>query len=245
MYIIANTAQSLGHNVSELILNSSTIRRKRIEHRSTKSLEVQSNFKPNSCLVVHWDSKLMKDITGRSFVDQLPVLVTGNGISQLLRIAKIPTSSRDAQANAVLETLQQWNIADAVQGMCFDTTSSNTGHHSGACVKIEQGLEKNLLHFACRHHILELLAGAAFKEAMGTSFAPEILLFKGFQDKWEWIDKEKFEDGMSDSIMRELVQPVKDEITKFISNALQDSQPRDDYREVLELASIFLGKLPS
>ena len=126
--------------------------------------------------------------------------------------------------------------------MCFDT-SSNTGRHSGACVKIEHGLEKNLLHFACRHHILELLAEAAFKEAMGTSSAPEILLFKRFQDKWEWIKKEKFEDGMSDSIVRELVQPVKDEITEFISIALQESQPRDDYREVLELASIFLKNL--
>ena len=89
MYIIANTAQSLGHNVSELILNRSTIRRKRIKHQSTKFLEVQSNFTPNSCLVVHWDSKLIKDITDRSFVDRLLVLVTGNGISQLLRIAKI------------------------------------------------------------------------------------------------------------------------------------------------------------
>ena len=107
MYIIANTAQSFGHNMSESILNRSTITRKRIEHRSTKSLEVQSNFKPNSCLVVHCDSKLMKDITRRSFIDRLPVLVTVNCISQLLRIAKIPTCSGDAQANAVLETLQQ------------------------------------------------------------------------------------------------------------------------------------------
>ena len=151
----------------------------------------------------------------------------------------------DALANAVLETLQQWNITDAVQGMCFDTTSSNTGCHSGTCVKIEQVLKKNLLHFACRRHILELLAGAAFKKAMGTSSAPEFLLFKRFQDKWEWIDKEKFEDGMSDNIVRELVQPVKDEITEFISNALLDSQIRDDYHEVLELAYIVLGKPPS
>ena len=80
---------------------------------------------------------------------------------------------------------------------------------------------------------------------MRTSTAPKILLFKRFQGKWKWIDKEKFKDGMSDSIVRELVQPVKDEITEFISNALQDSQPRDDYREVLELLSIFLGKPPS
>ena len=48
---------------------------------------------------------------------------------------------------------------------------------------------------------------------------------------------------MSDSIVRELVQPVKNEITEFISNALQDSQPRDDCREVLELASTFWENL--
>ena len=69
MHIIANTAHSLGHNVSELILNRTRIRRKRIQHRSTKYLEIQSNFKPGTCLVVHWDSKLMKDITGQSFAD--------------------------------------------------------------------------------------------------------------------------------------------------------------------------------
>ena len=57
--------------------------------------------------------------------------------------------------------------------------------------------------------------------------------------------RKEFEDGMSDNIVRELVQPVQDEITEFISNVLQDSQPRDDYREVLELAFIFLGKPPS
>ena len=68
-------------------------------------------------------------------VDRLPVLVSGNGISQLLNIAYIPTSSGSAQANAVLETLQQWNVTHAVQGMWFDTISSNTSRHSGACVK--------------------------------------------------------------------------------------------------------------
>ena len=95
--------------------------------------------------------------------------------------------SGNGQANAALETLQQWNVTHAVpvQGMCFDTTSSATSRHSGACVKIEQGLEKNLLHFACHHHILELVAGAKFKKAMGTSSAPEILWFKRFQNRWE------------------------------------------------------------
>ena len=228
VHIIFNTAKSLGQNVSELNLNHSSIRRKHIQHCSSKSLEILSNFKSNSSLTVHWDSKLMKDLTGQTFVDRLPVLVSGNGISQLLAIAKIPSSAGDLQANAVVKILKQWNIADVVCAMCFDTTSSNTGCHSGACIKIEEGLGWNLLHFAYCHHILELLAGAAFKEAMGST-SPEVLLFKRFHDEWEWIDKQKFEDGMSNDVVRKLVLPLKNEVTEFISNALTESQPRDDY----------------
>ena len=216
-------------NVNEQILDCSTIRRKCILHRSSsKSLEILSNYKPNSCLIVHWDSILMKDVTGQTFVDRLPVLVSDNGIFQLLAIAKISSSVCDAQANAVIETFQQWNITDVLHGMRFDTTRSNTGCHSGACIKFEQSLGQNLLHFTCRHHILELLAGAAFKEAMGSSSTPEVLLFKRFHDKWEWIDKQKFEDGMSDDVVRELLLPVKDEVAEFNSNPLMESQSKDD-----------------
>ena len=72
----------------------------------------------------------MKDLTGQTFMDRLPFFVSGNGISQLLAIAKIPSSVCDLQANAVVKTLKQWNIADVVCAMCFDTNSSNTGCHS-------------------------------------------------------------------------------------------------------------------
>ena len=181
VHIIFNTTKSLGQNMSKLNLNCSSIRRKHIHHHSSKSLEILSNFKSNPSLTVHWDSKLMKHLTGQTFVDRLPVLVSGNGISQLLAIAKIPSSTGDLQANAVVKTLKHWNIADVVYAICFDTTSSNTGCYSGACIKIE-GLGWNLLHFACHHHILELLAGAASKEAMGSTSSPEVLLFKRFRD---------------------------------------------------------------
>ena len=40
-------------------------------------------------------------------MNRLPVLVSGNGISQLLAIAKIPSSTGDLQANAVVKTLKQ------------------------------------------------------------------------------------------------------------------------------------------
>ena len=156
VHIIFNTAKSLRQSMSELNLNCSSIRRKCIQHHSSKSLEILSNFKSNFSLTVHWDSKLMKDLTGQTFVDRLPVLVSVNGISQLLEIAKIPSSAGDLQANAVVKTLKQWNIADVVCAV-FDTTSPNIGCHSGACIKIE-GLGWNL-HFACHHHILRRTFG--------------------------------------------------------------------------------------
>ncbi len=59
----------------------------------------------------------MKDVTGQTFVDRLSILVSGNGIAQLLAIAKIPSSTCDAQSNALLETLQKWNITDVVHGV--------------------------------------------------------------------------------------------------------------------------------
>lgn len=246
MHILTQTARSLGQDVGDLIVNRSTIRRKRLQHRSSRAAEILSNFKPKSALIVHWDGKLMPDLTGHGdHVDRLPVLVSGIGASQLLAVPKLPSGTGDEQGKAVVKALQQWHIADMVQGMCFDTTSSNTGRLHGACVKIEQLLGHALLHFACRHHVLEILAAAAFKAVMGSSSAPDILLFKRFHDKWEQIDKEKFEDASTDDLAEESVGAVRNDLTNFIEKALLETQPRDDYRELLELASIFLGTSPS
>ena len=77
------------------------------------------------------------------------------------------------QEYAFVETLHQRNVADAVQNMWIDTTSSTIRRHSGACAKIEQGLLKNLLHFAPCEHTLQPVARAAFEEAMGSLSAPE------------------------------------------------------------------------
>ncbi|GBP45069.1 hypothetical protein EVAR_33174_1 [Eumeta japonica] len=45
----------------------------------TSTLKVQ----PNTPLTVHWDGKLIEDITGHKTVDRLPILVSGQGVDQL------------------------------------------------------------------------------------------------------------------------------------------------------------------
>jgi hypothetical protein len=56
-----------------------------------------------------------------------------------------------------------------VIGMSFDTTSSNTGVNNGSSVLLERMLKKNLLHLACRHHVLELVGEVVFSTVMGKS----------------------------------------------------------------------------
>jgi hypothetical protein len=53
--------------------------------------------------------------------------------------------------------------------MSFDTTSSNTGEYNGACVLLEERLNKKLLYLACRHHRLELIVKSVFELAFGKS----------------------------------------------------------------------------
>ena len=128
--------------------------------------------------------------------------------------------------------------------MCFDTTSSNTGRLSGACVILEQLLGRPLLHLGCRHHVLELvsLLAAAFGVRMGPSKAPEIPLFKRFQGQWASIDQEDYQDASSDDYVSSQLADTRDEIIVFCEQQLQNQQPRDDYRELLQLVLIFLGR---
>ncbi|KAK4318004.1 hypothetical protein Pmani_010957 [Petrolisthes manimaculis] len=126
----------------------------------------------------------------------------------------------------------------------LDTTSSNTGRHKGACVLLEEQFGRELLQLGCRHHVLELVAGAAFSEAMGTSSAPDVLLFKRFKSSWQDIDKTTYEDSSTDDYTAKAVAEFKDEMVQMLEMAVKVKQPRDDYRELLELTIIFLGAVP-
>ena len=80
---------------------------------------------------------------------------------KLLSGEVISDGSGESQAKQVVSTLEEWNLVDRVIGMCFDTTSSNTGWMSGAAVLIESKLQKPLLWLPCRKHIAELMLRAA------------------------------------------------------------------------------------
>ena len=240
-FVIAETAQSLGYDISDLSINRSTIKRGRERYRSEIAAALKNNLSSDVPLTVHWDGKLMQDLCGKDHVDRLPIIVTGFGVCQLLKVSKMVGGTGKNQASAVVQALQEWRVQDRVIGMCFDTTSSNTGIHIGACVEIERALGKDLLYLACRHHIMELLAGAAFTASLTPSSAPEVLLFKRFQQKWSVLDQTKYETG---SELGEIPYAVKQETLEFAHSQLLRESVRDDYRELLQLSIIFLGGSP-
>ena len=246
MFVISETAQSLGHNVNTLSISRSSIKRHREEQRAQMAAALKEEFTGDVPLIVHWDGKLMTDLTGKEHIDRLPVIVTGVGVSQLLKVSRLPNGTGDKQSTAVVEALQEWNVQDRVVGMCFDTTASNTGCHIGACTLIEHKLGNDLLYLACRHHIMELLVGAAFTVSLSPSAAPEVLLFKRFQEQWSLIDKNDYSTSTGITEMTNILEPVKADIIRFSDTQLlcRNNVVRDDYREFLELAIIFLGGTP-
>jgi hypothetical protein len=148
--------------------------------------DIKDQFQAPGPFVIHWDGKLMSDLKDGKFaanVDRLPISISGNGVSQLLTIAKLPNGTGHAQAEAVLDALEEWGLNNKICGMAFDTTSTNTGREKGACTLIENKLGK-LLKLVCRHHVMELFIGAVFKVNNTASSAPYVPLFKRFQDQW-------------------------------------------------------------
>ncbi|KAK2721327.1 hypothetical protein QYM36_003567 [Artemia franciscana] len=222
VFVIAETAKSLGMTIDQLALNRDSVRRLRAKHRIHSSASIRAKFQSDVPLIVHWDGKLIPNLIGKEKVDRLPVLVSGKEVLQLLTVAKLPSGTGEAQASAVFGAIEDWGIPGNIRAMCFDTTSSNTGRISGACVLLEQKL-------VC----------------MGLTSSPEAPLFKRFQDYWRFIDTDKYETGIAADDVAHLVDDIKQSTIDFANKHLEQSQPRDDYKEFLELVLIFLGATPA
>jgi len=245
-YILSAFASDLGQKVQNLPISRSSIQRSRIRHRRDIAHEIRRNFSPEVVLTVHWDGKLVEDVAQKCRVDRLAVVVSGNGVSQLLGVPRIPTGTGECQAQAVYQCIEEWGIKNRIKALAFDTTASNTGEKKGACALLQQKFDCCLLHVACRHHMFEIVLEAVFHECMELkSSGPEIALFKRFQKQFGAFQRDNFQTVLDDEALNQKLEPWKEEIASFCIEQLQIAQPRDDYREMLELSLIILGKTPS
>ena len=155
--------------------------------RREAAKQIKNEFQASKS-VVHWDNKLLPDITSvdTNHVDRLPVLISSliDGSTKLLGVPKLASGSGQAAGEAVLELLKLGQCDSLVIGMRFDTTAANTGQKNGACTLLERAIGRDLLWMACRHHMSEILLSDSFRVCLGPSTGPEILIFKRFREKW-------------------------------------------------------------
>lgn len=118
------------------------------------------------------------------------------------------------------------------------------GRLKGACVLLENYLERNILYLPCRHHIYELVLKSVFEAKLCITSGPDVPIFKRFQQFWGNIDQNKFKAGIMNDFVKTILNDVCDNVISFANNYLLLKQPREDYREFLELIVIFLGGVP-
>ncbi|KYN05953.1 hypothetical protein ALC62_03109, partial [Cyphomyrmex costatus] len=246
-FIISACAKALGCTLDDISISRSTIKRQREKARTESSVLIKQNFKPDEWLVVHWDGKILPETSGTSIhVDKLAITVSGANSDKLLGIISLERSTGEAQADAVIGMLKKWNLESRIIAMSFDTTAANTGPYNGACVLIESQLKSDLLYLACRHHMYELVLRSIFEASIKTPVnGPNVGLYKRFQQSWSNIDTMAFETGISEINIASVLSNSKDDIIAFCIDQLKKTQPREDYREFLELVIIFLGGIPS
>lgn len=243
VFVAGTVAQALGHDVSNLTLSRSSIRRSRRQTRFQAATRDQEEFTPKGPLLLHWDSKILPDYTGDGgAVDRVAILVTGSGdLEKLLAAPKVERGTGKAQAAACMTALDDWSLRPNIQGLVFDTTASNTGLHRGACTLIEEGLGRELVWIACRHHIYEISLSSVFREVFGSTEGPETAIFKRFKAEWPTINKdvysaapgEMFEDGQLEELRTDMIH--------YLQQAMKEQQVRADYAELLSLSLLLLN----
>lgn len=145
-------------------------------------------------------------------------------------------------AQSVYDYLVKMNMLNSLEMICFDTTAANTGRHSGAGTLLERKLGRSLLWLPCRHHIAEILLRAVFEINFGKSSGPEVAIFERFAREWSTLNSKGYSTCMQDERVLSVISVEERETSKqFCLEYLTKVHIRHDYRELLQLAFIFLG----
>src|SRR6218665_1861836 len=236
-----------GANLDDVTLSKTSTRREAKRIRKEIANDILTSFNAPDNITLHWDGKIVPDDGER-----LGVLIAGipdYKEGKLLGIPVISDGTSKTLADVTHSLAVQWKVTTSIVGLVFDTTATNSGRKRGACVQLENMLQKKLFYFACRHHVMEIIIGAVWKEIFGPTSSPDNLDFKDFKKSWDSLsDKSSFK--ILNIAPRQLKQQ-KNIVVQFLREKLStqsetatDCLPRDDYRECAELMLILLGEEP-
>lgn len=214
---------------------------------------IREGWSPPGLATLHWDSKLMPSLTDKHHREERLTVVVGNDVD--LKLLGTPSyqpgsnvSAGELIASHTMELLNEWHCADTIVNMCFDTTASNTGPVTAACVTIQLKLGKALLWSACRHHIGELIVAHVFHDLkIEVSKSPEVSVFQRLRQNWRSLPYEgvptvqlsRFDDtaycGAAQTLLSEL------RVTARQTAQSSTDLCRDDYKEFAKLCDLYLS----
>lgn len=192
--LCATIAGVIGEDLNEVTLSSSTVDRRRKVHRDRIVTTIKDDFMSStkSHLVLHWDGKKLFDTTNENSalrkkkVERLAIVVTGRDTQKIVTISK--TKDGLVTSDTVYENVIDWNLSEAIVALYTDTTASNTGGTNGSVVLFQKLMQRNILYFACRHHVDELIVSGIFIGLFGETNGPSPEMFENFKRDWHAIN---------------------------------------------------------
>lgn len=186
---------------------------------------------------------MLPDILGREKVDRLPIVISLGDFSQLIAVPILKSGKGIDIAQAVYDSLKEWDLTEKIQAACFDTTASNTGRFAGASTYLKKYLNRDLMDIACRQHIHELSLRDVFETKLKIpTSSPNVPLFENFKKDWKSIEKSKISSGLDDRFIKKHLSNKKvKELKEFYSEKLKSGVIRGDYKEFLELILVFIS----
>ncbi len=185
-----------GGECTHLSASYATADRARRQVLETISEEQHKQWTPPPLCTLHWDSKLTPMLSNERQLEERLTVVVGD--AERLKLLGVPAYKKQTNeacgviiARLTCKLLQDWCCADQVVNMAFDTTASNTGHLTAACIAIQLSLGRPLLWSGCRHHIGEVLLNQVFTDLkVESSRSPEVTLFTRLREKWNLLPQE-------------------------------------------------------
>lgn len=86
---------------------------------------MKNYFRTDIKYTIHWVGRILEDIIGTETVERQPILISGRGVEHFFGVSKLVNGTGDNTEAALC--ILDWHNSNQVLGLCFETTSSNTG----------------------------------------------------------------------------------------------------------------------
>lgn len=213
---------------------------------SEKNDTIEQLINSNSDLLLQFDTKTCSALNKRHLGSNLRLIIILRNETNVVTLGPYTISGHGAEpcSTKIISVITEYNLRNRIVGIVCDTESTNTGHLTGVCVRIEEFLERELLYFMCRHHIYDLVLKHVGQFLFGHSRAPTFDFgCTELRNAWENLDLAHFSPYDEElDFGEEISMHFRENAVQNLQLQAETRQTRDDYAELTDLALKFFGE---